>query len=63
MAGTEDIRKDESLKNHLSAFNIYDLERLKECFEYEYSIEPENRDAINEILDCIKTAIKDKKEQ
>ena len=63
MADTEDIRKDESLKNHLSTFNIYDLERLKECFEYEYSIEPENRDAISEILKSIKTAIEDKREQ
>lgn len=48
----------ERLKAHLSTFNTYDLQRLRDCFEYEYQVEPENRERIQEILDFIGDALK-----
>ena len=41
------------LIEHLKKLNIYDLERLKDCFEYEYEIHPEKKDDIDTILEHI----------
>ena len=49
---TDDARQ--LLKRHIEQFNGYDLERLQDCFEYEYSIHPEKEDRIREILTIIK---------
>ena len=46
-----EINKD--LLKHLSTFGLYDLERLKTCFQYEYRAEPENRECIQDILNHI----------
>ena len=50
----------ERLYEYIRDFNIYDLERLKVCFEYELKIEPENKDRIEEILGCINDALAEK---
>ena len=42
------------LKRHIEQFNVYDLERLQTCFEYEYNIHPEKEESISEILTMIK---------
>ncbi len=50
----------ERLLNYIREFNIYDLERLKTCFEYELTIEPENKERIEQILNCINISIAEK---
>lgn len=47
------IQKEDLIK-HLQQLNIYDLERLQKCFEYEYKIRPNKREEIQDILDHIK---------
>ena len=47
----------EMLTKHIEQFNIYDLERLKACFQYEYRIHPEKEACIREILDTISAEI------
>ena len=42
--------QNELLKARLSEMNKYDLERLKQCFEYEYQWHPENKEDIDNIL-------------
>ena len=49
-------QKDYLLK-HLSQFNIYDLERLQKCFEYELTIRPQDANEIQDILNHIQKAI------
>ena len=41
------------LKEHLSRLGKIDLNRLKKCFEYEYTIHPENKADIDNILTYI----------
>ena len=48
------------LKAHLQTLGTVDLQRLRECFEYEYQVEPDNRDRINEILTFIADVLKEK---
>ena len=43
----------ELLIQKLEEMNIYDLERLRDCFNYEYKAEPENREYIQDILNHI----------
>ncbi len=50
------------LEQRLQELNLYDLERLRECFKYELSIEPENEEDLTEILQFIMQEI-DKKVQ
>ncbi len=45
---------------HLATLGTVDLQRLRECFEYELTVEPENRDRIEEILDFIGRTLKEK---
>ncbi len=49
--------RNELLKQHLSKFNKYDLERLRECFLQEYSYHPENKDDIDNIIAHINTLL------
>lgn len=48
------------LIEHLKKQNVYDLERLRECFNYELKIEPENKDAIEEILESIEQILQER---
>ena len=55
MVSSEDIEKfkkerDEHLISHLQTLNLYDLERLKVCFEYEFDHDEENRENLSNIL-------------
>ncbi len=50
----------ERLKLHLQSLEVFELQRLRECFEYEYSTEPENRERIREILDTIEETLRQK---
>ena len=51
----EDLQR---LKMHLNTLEVSELRRLRECFEYEYSTEPENRVQIREILDSIEEILR-----
>ena len=46
-----------TLQEHLNQFSIYDLQRLLDCFKYEYSLPNADKERINEIIECIKNAI------
>lgn len=48
------------LEQRLRDLNLYDLERLRECFTYELSIEPENEEDLKEILQFIMQEIETK---
>ena len=48
------------LIQRLREFNIYDLERLRDCFLYERKIEPENLSAIDDILNSIMVVMDEK---
>ena len=45
------------LEEHLKTFNIYDLQRLLACFQYELTTKNVDKESVNEIIDCIKCAI------
>ncbi len=45
--------RDADLSAYLSTFNVYDLERLKSCFEYEYSTRKDSKGDIKHIIDTI----------
>ena len=49
---------EDMLARHIAQFNVYDLERLEQCFEYEYRFHPENKAAIDDILMHIRTEMK-----
>ena len=49
------------LEKHLTQFNIYDLERLEQCFMHEYRFHPENKDAIDDILMYIRAEMTNRK--
>lgn len=51
------------LKAHLQTLGTFDLQRLRDCFEYEYKTEPDNRDRIEEILNFIAEVLKEKLKQ
>ncbi len=55
--------RDELLIKHLEKLNVYDLERLKTCFEYEYRYNIDNRDSTENILIHIDELIKQKTNQ
>lgn len=42
--------RDALLIEHLDRLNIYELERLKSCFESEYRWDVDNRDSLDNIL-------------
>ena len=50
----------ELLLAKLKEMNVYDLERLRECFEYEFKINEPNREYIKDILEHIRLAMDDK---
>lgn len=54
------IDNHEALLLKLRELNIYDLERLRDCFLYEKKIEPENAEAIDDILNNIMVVIDEK---
>ena len=47
----------------LNECNIYDLERLKKCFEYEYKTYPEKRAMVGELLRHIGAVMESKTER
>ena len=56
VANNEDFYKEEQtqlLLEKLRKLSHYDLERLKECFLWEYKWHPENKEDIAEIIGCI----------
>ena len=44
----------------LSTLNIYELERLRECFKYDLRIHPENETDIKDIIEHIMIVIDQK---
>ena len=43
----------ENLLAKLSEMNIFDLERLRTCFEYELKVKPKNKDDLEDIIEHI----------
>ncbi len=48
---------EDLLAARIAEFNIYDLERLRQCFTHELRFHPDNAVAINDILDHINAEI------
>lgn len=47
------------LIEHLRRLDKWELIRLKSCFEYEYKIEVENREALDQILSNIRNLLEE----
>lgn len=52
-----DITEKTVLQKHLETFNIYDLQRLLKCFQYELGLPNADKESINEIIESIQNAI------
>lgn len=48
------------LKLHLQTLGTRDLQRLRECFEYELTIRADDKDRIEEILEYIEKVLREK---
>ena len=55
--------RDELLIKHLGILNIYDLLRLKDCFEYEFEHDIENRESLDNILVNLNMILQQKQQQ
>ena len=53
--------RDNRLIEYFENMNLYDLERLKKCFESAYKYELENRDCLDNIFQCLDKVISMKK--
>ncbi len=53
----EDLSNREALQAHLETFNIYDLQRLLLCFQYELGSSTADKESVQEIIECIKNSI------
>lgn len=48
------------LKEHLKTLGTTDLQRLRQCFEYELTLKSSDNARVNEILDFIGVVLKEK---